>query len=143
MRSRAFRAVVGSLALVSLAIVVGACATGHTTPVDPSVIPRLAGKWTGFLVGKSGAAAPASMVVQPDGSYRITIVEPAIVASGKFSVVNGQLVLNNTALSGPSVDLAPASATMDFSEKGGRMTMSGFGSNDAGPFSINFSKQTN
>jgi len=121
--------------------VVGACATHHTQPVDASVIPRLAGKWTGFLVGKSGSASPASMVVQPDGSYRITIVEPTIVASGKFTVVNEQLILNNTSLSGPSVDLAPASATMDFSEKGGRMTLSGFGSNDAGPFSINFSKQ--
>ena len=141
MRSRAFRSVVGSLALVSLAIAVGACYTGHTTPVDPSIIPRLAGKWSGWVIGKSGTAATALMVVQPDGSYRITITEPAIVASGKFSVVNGQLVLNNTAVSGPAVDLAPATATMDFAEKSGRMTLTGFGSNDAGPFSISFSKQ--
>ena len=57
MRSRAFRSVVGSLALVSLAIAVGACASGHSTPVDPSVIPKLAGKWTGYVVGKSGTVS--------------------------------------------------------------------------------------
>lgn len=141
MRSRAFRSVVGSLALVSLAIAVGACASSMaTTHVDPSVIPTLAGKWTGFVIGKSGTAAPASMVVQPDGSYRITIVEPAIVATGKFSVVDDQLVLNNTALSGPAVDVAPARATMNYTEKGGRQHLAGFGNNDAGPFSIAFSK---
>ena len=80
------------------------------------------------------------MSVQPDGSYRIVIVQADITATGKFSVVNGQLILNNTGLTGPAVDLAPATATMDYSEKGGRQQLSGFGSNDAGPFSIAFSK---
>src|SRR5262245_30411434 len=140
MRGRALRAVVGSLALVSLAIVVGACATGHSTPVDPSVIPKLAGKWTGYVVGKSGTSAPATMNIQPDGSYRIVLVQPDITATGKISVVGGQLVLNNTGLTGPAVDLAPATAVLDFSEKGGRQQLSGYGSNDAGPFSISFSK---
>jgi hypothetical protein len=141
MRSRAFRSVVGSLALVSLAIAVGACASrGHTTPVDPSIIPKLAGKWSGWVIGKSGTAATATMTVQPDGSYRIVLTQPDITATGKFSVVNEQLVLNNTGLTGPAVDLAPATASMDFSEKGGRMALTGFGSNDAGPFSLSFSK---
>jgi len=140
MRSRAFRSVVGSLALVSLAIAVGACASGHSTPVDPSVIPKLAGKWTGYVVGKSGTSAPATMNIQPDGSYRIVIVQADISATGKLSVVNGQLVLNNTGITGPAVDLAVANAVLDYSEKGGRQQLSGFGSNDAGPFSIAFSK---
>ena len=141
MRSLALRSVAGSFALVMLAIVVGACAsTGHTTPVDPSVIPKLAGKWTGYVIGKSGSAAPATMNIQPDGSYRIVIVQADITASGKLSVVNGQLVLNNTGITGPAVDLAPATATLDYSEKGGKQQLSGFGNNDAGPFSIAFSK---
>ena len=80
------------------------------------------------------------MSIQPDGSYRIVIVQPDITATGKLSVVNGQLILNNTGITGPAVDLAPATATMDYSEKGGRQQLSGFGSNDAGPFSISFSK---
>jgi hypothetical protein len=141
MRSRAFRSVVGSLALVSLAIAVGACATGHTKPVDPSIVPKLAGKWTGFVTGRSGASAPATMNIQPDGSYRIVIVQPDIVATGKVSVVDGQLVLNNTGLTGPAVDLAPATAALDLSERGGQMALTGFGNNSAGPFSISFHRQ--
>lgn len=140
MRSRAFRLVVGSLASVTLAIAVSACATGHATPVDPSIIPKLAGKWTGFVVGKSGSSAPATLNIQPDGSYTAVVVQPDITATGKISVVNGQLVLNNTGRTGPSVDLAIATATLDFSEKGGRQVLSGFGSNDAGPFSVSFSR---
>src|SRR5262245_23505369 len=141
MRSSALRSVAGSLAMVMLAIVVGACASGHSTPVDPSVIPKLAGaKWTGYVIGKSGTAAPATMNIQPDGSYRIVIVQPDISATGKLSVVNGQLILNNTGITGPAVDLAPATAVLDYSEKGGKQQLSGFGSNDAGPFSISFSR---
>jgi len=123
-----------------LAIVVGACASGHTTPVDPSVIPKLAGKWTGYVSGKSGSSTPATMNVQPDGSYQINILRPDISATGKISVVNGQLVLNNTGITGPAVDLAPATATLDYAEKGGKQQLSGFGHNDAGPFSIAFSR---
>lgn len=141
MRSFALRSAGGSLALVLLAIVVGACASaGHTTPVDPSVVPKLAGKWTGYVIGKSGSAAPATMSIQPDGSYRINIIQPDITATGKITVVGGQLVLNNTGITGPAVDLAPATATLDYAEKGGRQQLSGFGHNDAGPFSIAFSK---
>jgi hypothetical protein len=140
MRSRAFRSVVGSLALVSLVIGVGACATGHSTPVDSSIIPKLAGKWTGFVVGQSGSSAPATLTVQPDGKYQAVITQPDITATGTISVVNGQLVLNNTGRTGPSVDLAIATATLDFSEKGGRQTLSGFGNNDRGPFSVSFSR---
>ena len=140
MRSSALRSVAGGLALVMLAIVVGACASGHTTPVDPSVVPKLAGKWTGYVIGKSGSSAPATMSIQPDGSYRINIIQPDITATGKISVVNGQLVLNNTGITGPAVDLAPATATLDYSEKGGKQQLSGFGNNDAGPFSIAFSR---
>jgi hypothetical protein len=126
--------------MVMLAIVVGACASGHSQPVDPSIIPKLAGKWTGYLIGKSGGTAPATMNIQSDGSYRIVIVQPDLTATGKLSVVNGQLVLNNTGITGPAVDVAPATATMDYSEKGGRQQLSGFGHNDAGPFSIAFSR---
>lgn len=141
MRNFALRSAGGSLALVLLAIVVGACASaGHTTPVDPSVVPKLAGKWTGYVIGKSGSSAPASMSIQPDGSYRINIIQPDITATGKISVVGGQLVLNNTGLTGPAVDLAPATAILDYSEKSGKQQLSGFGHNDAGPFSIAFSR---
>lgn len=140
MRSFALRSAGGSLALVLLAIAVGACATGHSTPVDASVVPKLAGKWTGYVIGKSGSSAPATMSIQPDGSYRINIIQPDITATGKISVVGGQLVLNNTGITGPAVDLAPANATLDYAEKGGRQQLSGFGHNDAGPFSIAFSK---
>jgi hypothetical protein len=140
MRSLALRSVGGSLAMVMLAIVVGACASGHSTPVDPSIIPKLAGKWTGYVIGKGGTAATATMSIQADGSYRINIIQPDITATGKLSVVNGQLVLNNTGLTGPAVDLAPANATLDYAEKGGKQQLSGFGHNDAGPFSIAFSK---
>jgi hypothetical protein len=123
MRSFALRSVAGSFALVMLAIVVGACASGHSTPVDASVIPKLAGaKWTGYVIGK------------------IVIINPDISATGKLSVVNGQLILTNTGITGPAQDLAPANAVLDYSEKGGKQQLSGFGHNDAGPFSIAFSR---
>lgn len=141
MRSLALRSVAGSFALVMLAIVVGACASGHSTPVDPSVIPKLAGaKWTGYVIGKSGSAAPATMNIQADGNYKIVIVNPDISATGKLSVANGQLILTNTGITGPAQDLAPANAVLDYSEKGGKQQISGFGHNDSGPFSISFSR---
>jgi hypothetical protein len=78
--------------------------------VDPSVIPKLAGKWTGYVIGKSGTSAPATMNIQPDGSYRIVIVQADISATGKLSVVNGQLVLPRDHR--PGRGPAPATATL-------------------------------
>ena len=69
-----------------------------------------------------------------------TTAYPGVSFTGKISVVNGQLVLNNTGITGPAVDLAPATATLDYAEKGGKQQLSGFGNNDAGPFSIAFSR---
>jgi hypothetical protein len=113
---------------------------GPATPVDPSVLPTLAGRWTGYVIGTGGGASPAVMVLQADGSYRITITLTDIVATGRISVVNGQLVLNNTGLSGPNQDLANATGTLYLSAKGGKQHLSGSGTNDNGPFSLVFNK---
>jgi len=126
------------LALLT-AIAIG-CASAPAQPVSPSVLPTLAGRWTGYVINTGGNASPAVMVLEPDGRYRITITLTDIVATGRISVVNGQLVLTNTGLSGPNQDLANATGTLYLSGKGGKQHISGNGTNDAGPFSVVFNR---
>jgi hypothetical protein len=138
--SAAIRSMAGTVALGLLAVVTVGCAGAPAKPVDPSVLPTLAGKWTGYVIGTGGGASPAVMVLQPDGNYRISITLTDIVATGMISVVNGQLVLNNTGLSGPNQDLANATGTLYLSDKGGKQHISGNGTNDNGPFSLVFNR---
>jgi hypothetical protein len=144
MRNLAFRSAVGSLALGVLALGVVACASKtHSKPVDSSIIPKLAGRWTGFVVPASGAAGPADMTIEPNGAYKVSVIQTNISSTGTIGVVDGQLVFNNTGRSGPSQDLALAAGTLDYQESGdGKViSLSGFGHNDRGPFSMSFTKQ--
>ncbi len=130
----------GAAALVLLAVMAVGCAGPPAKPVSASVLPTLAGRWNGYVIGTGGGASPATMVLQPDGNYRMTITLTDIVATGTISVVNGQLALNNTGLSGPNQDLASATGTLYLSDKGGRQHLSGNGTNDNGPFSLVFNR---
>jgi hypothetical protein len=143
MRGLAFRSAVGSLALGLLAVVAVGCASKtHAKPVDPSIIPKLAGKWTGSYVGTSGAALPADLTVESDGSYKMTVVQADISTTGKISVVDGQLRFTRTGITGPAQDLAIASGTFDYQESpGGQMQISGFGTSPRGPISGSFTKR--
>ena len=136
----AIRSMPGTVALALLAVMAVGCAGPPAKPVSPSVLPTLAGRWNGYVIGTGGGASPAVMVVQPDGNYRMTITLTEIVCTGTISVVNGQLVLNNTGLSGPNQDLASATGTLSLSDKGGKQHLSGNGTNDNGPFSLVFNR---
>jgi hypothetical protein len=123
--------------LVSLPI---GCATVSThTPVSPAEVPRLAGFWKGYFVGTSGAGEPADITIEPDGRYAI-VFPSGTTMQGRISVTGGQLVLTNDYLSGPAVDLAEATATLELHQKGKRQHLVGFGENDAGPFSFSFGR---
>ena len=143
MRGLGFRSAVGSLVLGVLAVGVVACASKtHSKAVDASIIPKLAGRWTGSYVGVSGAPTPADMTIDANGNYRATIIQTDITTTGKISVVDGQLVFNRTGRTGPSSDLNIASGTFDVQEgPGGAMQLSGFGRDDRGPFSGSFTKR--
>jgi hypothetical protein len=144
MRTVAVRSVVGGLALGLLVVTAFGCASKHhTQDVDPSIIPKLAGKWTGYVTAQSGSSAPADLSIQPDGSYVMVIPQVPIETRGTISVVGGQLRFNRTAITGPSQDLAVASGTFDYSESadGKSQTLSGFGSSDRGPFSSSVTKR--
>jgi hypothetical protein len=134
------RSMPGTVALALLAVMAVGCAGPPAKPVSPSVLPTLAGRWNGYVIGTGGGGSPAVMVVQPDGNYRMTITLTDIVCTGTISVVNGQLVLNNTGLSGPNQDLAGATGTLSLSDKGGKQHLSGNGTNDNGPFSLAFNR---
>jgi hypothetical protein len=142
MRGLGVRSVVGSLALGLLAVgVIGCASKMHTKNVDPSIIPKLAGEWTGSYVGTSGSPTPAKLTVQPNGDYKMTIMLTDISNTGKISVVDGQLVFNRTGRTGPSSDLNIASGTFDYQESPtGQQQISGFGHDDRGPFSGSFTK---
>jgi len=124
-----------------LAVSQGACGatTVASTPVSPSEVPKLAGFWTGYFVGTSGSASPADITIEPDGRYAI-VFPGGTTMGGRITVANGQLVLNNTSLSGPAVDEAVATATLALHQKGKRQHLTGFGENDAGPFSFSFGR---
>jgi hypothetical protein len=124
-----------------LALSLGGCAatTVASTPVSPSELPTLAGFWTGYFVGTSGAASPADITIQPDGRYAL-VCPGGTTMEGRISVTHGQLVLNNDYLSGPAVDEAVATATLALHQKGKRQQLVGFGENDAGPFSFSFGR---
>jgi hypothetical protein len=125
--------------LLALSAVGCAATTGTSAPVSPSELPKLAGFWTGYFVGTSGAASPVDMTIQPNGSYAI-VFPGGTTMEGRISVVDGQLVLKNDYLSGPAVDLAVATATLALHQKGERQHLVGFGENDAGPFSFSFGR---
>jgi hypothetical protein len=126
---------VGLLALSLL----GCASVGPQIPVSPSEVPKLAGFWTGYFVGTSGGGVPADLRLEPDGRYAI-IFPSGTTMEGKISVSNGRLLLNNDYLSGPAVDLALATATLELHQKGKRQHLVGFGENDAGPFSFSFGR---
>ena len=136
----AVRSLAATVVLAVLTVMVMGCAGAPAQPVSASIIPTLAGRWNGYVIGTGGGASPAVMVLQPSGSYRITITLTDIVATGTISVVNGQLVLTNTGLSGPNQDLANATGTLYLSDKGGKQHLSGNGTNDNGPFSLVFNR---
>ena len=102
-------------------------------------MPRLAGFWTGYFVGTSGAGEPADITIERDGRYAI-VFPSGTTMEGRISVTRGQLVLTNDYLSGPAVDLAQATATLELHQKGTRQHLVGFGENDAGPFSFSFGR---
>ena len=111
-----------------LALAAAGCASriGTSTPVSPSEVPTLAGFWTGYFVGTSGAASPADITIQPDGRYAL-VFPGGTTMEGRISVVDGQLVLNNDYLSGPAVDEATATATLALHQRGKRQHLVGFG----------------
>jgi hypothetical protein len=143
MRGLGFRSAVCSLAVGLLAVgVVGCASKMHAKSVDPSIIPKLAGRWTGSYVGVSGSPTPADMTIDDKGNYKMTIILTDISNSGTISVVDGQLVFNRTSRTGPSSDLNIASGTFDVQESpSGQMQISGFGRDDRGPFSGSFTKR--
>lgn len=124
-----------------LALSLGACGTTRvaSTPVSPSEVPKLAGFWTGYFVGTSGASSPADITIRPNGRYAI-VFPGGTTMEGRIGVESGQLVLNNDRLSGPAVDEAAATATLALHQKGKRQHLVGFGENDAGPFSFSFGR---
>jgi hypothetical protein len=126
---------VAPLVLASL----GCVSVGPQIPVSPAQLPTLAGFWTGYFVGTSGAGVPADLKVEPDGRYAI-IFPSGTTMEGTISVSGGRLALNNDYLSGPAVDLAVARATLELHQKGKRQHLLGFGENDAGPFSFSFGR---
>ena len=130
-------AAAGLLALTSAGC--GTTTATKSTPVSPSEVPRLAGFWTGYFVGTSGAASPADITIGRDGRYAL-VFPGGTTMEGRISVSGGQLVLNNDYLSGPAVDEAAATATLTLYEKGKRQHLVGFGENDAGPFSFSFGR---
>jgi len=124
-----------------LALIQGGCATAvvSSTPVSPSEVPKLAGFWTGYFVGTSGASSPADITIRPNGRYAI-VFPSGTTMEGRITVKSGQLVLNNDYLSGPAVDEAAATATLALHQRGKRQHLVGFGENDAGPFSFSFGR---
>jgi hypothetical protein len=110
-----------------------------STPVGPSEVPELAGFWTGYFVGTSGASTPADITIERDGRYAL-VFPGGTTMEGRISVADGELVLNNDYLSGPAVDEAVATATLSLVQKGKRQHLVGFGENDAGPFSFSFGR---
>ena len=144
MRTLAVRSVVGGLALGLLAVTAVGCASKqHSKPVDPSIIPKLAGQWTGYIVAQSGSSAPANLTIDASGNYKIVVPQSDITTSGNIGVVDGQLRFTRTGITGPAQDLAVASGTFDYSESadGKIQTISGFGTSDRGPFSGSFTKK--
>jgi hypothetical protein len=139
----AFRSVVGGLALGVLGIVVVGCASKmHSKPVDASIMPKLAGKYTGYYTDAGGNATPANLTVDDKGNYRMIIINSDITNSGTVSVVDGQLVFKRTARTGPSQDRAFATGTVDVQEApDGAILLSGFGHDDVGPLSVSFTKR--
>ena len=143
MRGLGFRSAVGSLVLGVLAVGVVACASKtHSKAVDATIIPKLAGRWTGSYVGQSGSPTPADMTIDANGNYKATLIQTDVSTTGKISVVDGQLVFNRTGRTGPSSDLNIASGTFDVQvAPDGAMHLAGFGRDDRGPFSGSFTKR--
>jgi len=143
MRKQAFRAMVGSAALGFLAMVVIGCASQmHARAVDPSVIPKLAGSYTGYYTGAGGSANPATLTIDDKGNYTMSITQTGVSTSGTIGVDGGQLVFKRTGRTGPSQDRAFASGTVDYQEApDGSLILTGFGRDDVGPLSVSFTKR--
>jgi hypothetical protein len=124
-----------------LALGLAGCAatSGTAAPVSPSDLPKLAGFWTGYFVGTSGAASPADITIEPDGQYAI-VFPGGTTMEGRIRIADGQFRLHNDYLSGPAVDEAVATATLALHQRGKRQHLVGFGENDAGPFSFSFGR---
>jgi hypothetical protein len=143
MRSVALRAVVGIVGAGLLAVTAVGCASKqHSQPVDASIIPKLAGKYTGYYTDASGNANPATLELDAQGNYKMTIIQSDISNTGKASVVDGQIVFTRTGRTGPSQDRAFAKGTVDVLQRAdGTIMLSGFGHDDVGPLSVSFTKR--
>jgi hypothetical protein len=128
-----------TFAMLCLGLAGCAAMAVRSTPVSSSELPKLAGFWTGYFVGTSGAASPADITIRPNGRYAI-VFPGGTTMEGRLRVANGQLLLDNDYLSGPAVDEAAATATVALHQRGKRQHLVGFGENDAGPFSSSFGR---
>jgi len=143
MRKEAFRTVVGGAALGLLAVVVVGCASKmHARAVDPSIIPKLAGNYTGYYTGAGGSMNPATLTIDDKGNYTMSITQTGTSTTGTVAADGGQLVFKRTGRTGPSQDRAFASGTVDYQEApDGSVMLTGFGHDDVGPLSVSFTKR--
>jgi hypothetical protein len=143
MRTQTFRGVVVSAVLGLLGMAVVGCASQmHAKAVDPSVLPKLAGSYSGYYTGAGGSANPATLRIDDKGNYTMSITQTGVSTSGTIGVDGGQLVFKRTGRTGPTQDRAFASGTLDYQEAAdGSVILTGFGHDDVGPLSASFTKR--
>ena len=138
-----------SIALVPVAVLalfVAGCASsqgprtyGSTPAASPAGAPNdlsvLAGTWQGFAVS-SGASSPATVTVNPDGSY--TSMLGGVTGRGTLRVIDGAIVTTGH-LSGSAFG-SERRTTAALRQKDGRTVLVGEGYSDRGRFSYELQK---
>jgi hypothetical protein len=128
-----------SLARFAVLVLVTSFAACATAPppraLGPADLPDLAGTWNGRVVTRSGTALPAELTIQRDGTY--VGRWGASRVEGRITAHEGQVVFQNTAISGPqgTVGGTPRGGATLHDGAGGRMLL-GESQSELGPLTF-------
>lgn len=127
------------LGLVGLIVAACATGTGHGTvkSVTAADLPALAGVWQGSMTGTGGGSFPATLNVNPDGTY--VLRGGAITAQGKAEAKDGQVEFVSTATSGVGA-IGQRTGSAVVMDRGDTWGLVGSGRAPAGPYNFEFSK---
>ena len=134
--------VVRSFTVIALcASVIAGCATagsmGTVTAMTPAEMRSLAGVWQGTMTGMGGGSVPATLTVQPDGSYSAR--GGAFASQGRAEVIDGKLDFVTTQTSGVGA-IGERTGSAVLMDRGDSWGLVGSGRAPAGPFNFQFSR---
>jgi len=130
------------IAVLVAGVITGCSATGGPAGTAKQItsadVPLLSGTWNGLVSPSSGSNYPATLMINPDGTYKSS--GGAFLSEGKMQIVNGQVQFMSTGGTGgmATTDRSGTAVVMD---RGNSWGLVGNGnSNVSGPFNFDFNK---